>query len=128
MRNILTAILVGGVALAAVATDASAQRRRVVPVVEADAGGSIPLTVNRRSWLDPGNSVSKGGASGPAYVSANTAEFSKTQDKIFAPDNFGNSALPGQPYVPGRSVPVVSFSTAPNGAVIVDNVYHYQPY
>lgn len=135
MRNILTAIVLAGVAVTAVTADASAQTRRRARVLDrtllaqdTSSLNSLPLTVNRRSWLDPGNSVAKGGANGPSYVTATTAQFAKTQDKIFAPDKFGNDTLQGQPYVPGRTLPVVSFSTAPNGAVLVDNVYHYQPY
>ena len=127
MRAILTSILLASVAITGLAYDASAQgRKRTYVVADADNLNSLPLTVNRRSWLDPGNSVPSGGAGGPAYVTAST-QFAKTEDRVFAPDRFGNASLPGQPYVPGRTVPVVSFSTTPDGHAYVDNVLHYQP-
>ncbi len=127
MRAIITSLLLAGVAVAGVASGASAQGRHHTYVMAANDLNSLPLTVNRRSWLDPGNSAPAGGGNGPAYMQATTAEFAKTPDRIYAPDKFGNSALPGQPYVPGRSVPVVSFSTTPAGGYDVDNVLHYQP-
>lgn len=129
MRTLITTILLAGVAATAVVGDASAQRRRVATTTDYDSASinSIPLTVNRRSWLDSGNAQSTGGQTGPAYVAATTG-FAKTQDRIFRPDNFGNAAFPSSPYVPGRNSPLVEFSTTPGGGVIVDNVTHYQPY
>ena len=126
MHKIITSLLLAGVAITGLVTDASAQGRRHTYIVAANDLDSLPLTVNRRSWLDPGNAV-QGGASGPAYMSASTPQFARTPDHYYAPDKFGNSALQGQPYVPGRSVPVVSFSTTPDANVYVDNVLHYQP-
>ena len=125
MRAIITSLLLAGVAITAVASDASAQGRHRTYVYAANDLNSLPLTVNRRSWLDPGNAAPNGNG-GPAYMTA-TTQFAKTPDHIYAPDKFGNSALPGQPYVPGRSVPVVSFVTTPDGGGYVDNVLHYQP-
>lgn len=126
MRKTIVSLLLAGVAITAVAADASAQSRRRVQTYDAggqtyDAGGisSLPLTVNRRSWLDPGPVAPRG--TGTNYVAAST-EFNKTQDRIFAPDGFGNDVIRGQPYVPGRSVPIIEFSTTPNGRAYVDNV------
>lgn len=126
MRTIITSLLLAGAALTAITAEASAQTRHRTYVLAANDLNSLPLTVNRRSWLDPGNSAPNG-SGGPAYMAA-TTQFAQTPDHVFAPDKFGNSALPGQPYVPGRTVPVVSFVTTPNGDAYVDNVLHYQPY
>jgi hypothetical protein len=125
MRAVITSLLLAGVATAALSGPVSAQGRKHAYVVAQNDLNSLPLTVNRRSWLDPGNSAPNG-SGGPAYMTA-TTQFAKTPDQIYAPDRFGNSALPGQPYVPGRTVPVVSFSTTPAGGYYVDNVLHYQP-
>lgn len=119
---------------AGMASEASAQKRRVTAPnlpQSADLGEQIPLTVNRRSWLDPGTAVSTTGNYGPSYVAANTA-FAKSQDRIFAPDRFGNAEFPGPPYVPGRSQPVVQGSSLPGGGAVVDNVllpqnYYFNP-
>lgn len=113
-------------ALSAFGPGASAQTRRHVraatPILAQapELGSSIPLTVNRRSWLDSGNAVSSHGV-GPSYVAANTV-LNKTQDKIFAPDGFGNDVIQGPPYVPGRSQPVIEGSLPASGRPIIDNV------
>ena len=124
-------VLVG--AVTGLAPDAFAQKRRPRPLpVAADVGERIPLTVNRRSWLDSGNAVSTTGTLGPSYVAANTA-LNRTQDRIFAPDGFGNDVIRNNPLdVPGRSQPLVEGSTLPNGQVVVDNVllpqnYYFNP-
>ena len=129
MRNTIVSGLVAALALSSFAADASAQgRRHVVQTFGTDIN-AIPLTVNRRSWLDPGPVAPKG--TGTNYVAAST-EFNKTPDQVFAPDKFGNASLPGQPYVPGRSQPVVEFSTTPSGGVVVANEllpqnYYFNP-
>lgn len=130
--RLVASLLLAGVAVVAVTADGSAQtsRRKIVraqaPRYQAASGiESLPLTVNRRSWLDPGPVAPKG--SGTAYVAAST-QFAKSQDQIFAPDKFGNSEIIGQPYVPGRTVPLAEFSTYPNGAVTLDNVLGPQNY
>lgn len=128
MRKTFVSLALAAVAVTAVTPDAFAQGRRhyrAAAVAQDYSDSGIPLTVNRRSWLDPGTAVSQG--SGPAYVSAST-QFAKTQDQIFAPDRFGNDVIRGQPYVPGRTVPVVEFSSLPNGGVVVDNTIGYQNY
>ena len=126
MRKSIVSATLAVIAVAAFSADASAQTRRRVraaaPVLAAspDLGSSIPLTVNRRSWLDSGNAVSSHGA-GPSYVAANTV-LNKTQDQIFAPDGFGNDVIKGPPYVPGRSQPVIEGSLPASGRPIIDNV------
>ncbi len=124
MNKTLMSLLLAGLAVSAVTTDALAQKRRrapSLPPAQTLDGEAIPLTVNRRSWLDPGNAVSTTQNSGPSYIASNTI-FNKTQDRIFAPDGFGNDVIQGQPYVPGRTQPVVEFSSLPNGSTVVDNV------
>lgn len=127
MRNLIMTAVLAALALTAVTADASAQTRKRVRsagtelAAAPDLGSSIPLTVNRRSWLDSGNAVSTHGV-GPSYVAANTI-LNKTQDQIFAPGYFGNSTInQGPPYVPGRSQPVIEGSLPASGRPIVDNV------
>ncbi len=129
MRTIILSAALVALAASSFTSDASAQtRRRARPaaagpvLAEApDLGSSIPLTVNRRSWLDSGNAISTHGV-GPSYVAANTI-LNKTQDQIFAPGYFGNSTIyQGPPYVPGRSQPVIEGSLPASGRPIVDNV------
>ncbi len=130
--RLIASLLLAGIAVVAATSDGSAQVRRhkVVRgpsrVVAASSGiESLPLTVNRRSWLDPGPVASQG--TGTAYVAAST-QFARTQDRIFSPDKFGNDVIIGQPYVPGRTVPVAEFSTYPNGTATVDNLIGPQNY
>ena len=126
MRKIIASAALAAMAMTAFSADASAQtRHRVRPASPAmaeapDLGSSIPLTVNRRSWLDSGNAVSSHGT-GPSYVAANTV-LNRTQDQIFAPDTFGNDVIKGPPYVPGRSQPVIEGSLPASGRPIIDNV------
>jgi hypothetical protein len=67
-----------------------------------------PLTVNRRSFLDPGP-VSPVGQ-GPNYVTANTV-FNRTPDQTFSPSKFGNETLPRPLEVPGREASFFEFET-----------------
>ena len=135
MNKTFVSLLLAGIAFTAVTSDASAakkHRRAAYRVaVEDPYANTIPLTVNRRSWLDPGNAVSTTQGAGASYVAASTI-YNKTQDRIFAPDGFGNDVMQGQPYVPGRTRPVVEFSSLPNGQTVVDNVllpqnYYFNP-
>ena len=126
MMKSIGSVLLAGLALSAVTSDAMAQKRhhaktQIVAAASDIDTGSSPLTVNRRSWLDPGNAVRTTDGGGPSYIAANTIN-NKTQDRIFAPDGFGNDVIKGQPYVPGESQPVVEGSSLPNGGVAVDNV------
>jgi hypothetical protein len=117
MRTTIIPLLVAGVAISLCAA-ASAEtvapklhrHHHVVRHIPAD-NEALPLTVNKRSFLDPGPVAPVTG--GPAYLTANTI-YLKTPDQITTPDRFGNSELPGQPYVPGRTVPVGEFATGPN--------------
>ncbi len=130
MRKTIVSATLAVLAVANLSVDASAQTRHrkavraAGPVLAAapDLGSSIPLTVNRRSWLDSGNTVSSRGGYGPSYVAANTI-YNKTQDQIFDPGYFGNSSVnSGPPYVPGRSQPVIEGSLPASGRPIIDNV------
>ncbi len=67
-----------------------------------------PLTVNKRSFLDPGPAVPVGSES--AYMVQNTY-FATTPDQNFARSKFGNEALPQPLEVPGRSSPIFQFET-----------------
>ncbi|MGH6800078.1 MAG: hypothetical protein ACRECZ_01450 [Methylocella sp.] len=67
-----------------------------------------PLTVNRRSFLDPGPAVPVGSMSN--YVTANTI-FNRTPDQIFATSSFGNDRLPQPLEVSGRPQPIFEFET-----------------
>jgi hypothetical protein len=67
-----------------------------------------PLTVNRRSFLDPGPAVPVGSMSN--YVTANTI-FNRTPDQVFNTASFGNDRLPRPLEVPGRPSPVLDFET-----------------
>jgi|GEM_PF-922733 len=67
-----------------------------------------PLTVNKRSFLDPGPVVPVGSESN--YMVQNTY-FATTPDQNFARSKFGNEALPQPLEVPGRPQPVYQFST-----------------
>ena len=67
-----------------------------------------PLTVNKRSFLDPGPVVPVGSMSN--YVTTNTI-FARTADQYFLKSQFGNEVLPAPLEVPGRPQPVVEFET-----------------
>jgi hypothetical protein len=67
-----------------------------------------PLTVNKRSFLDPGPVVPVGSMSN--YVTMNTV-FHQTPDQNFLRSAFGNEVLPGPFSVPGRPSPVLEFAT-----------------
>lgn len=123
MKTSITSLLAIAIAATACSGTAYARPKKhhvVETTVDAQGdAGQIPLTVNRRSWLDPGPVAPRG--TGNKYVTANTGEFIRTPDQNIDPDEFGNAELPGQPYVPGRSFPTVEFSTTPNGHVDVAN-------
>ena len=111
MRNLVTSLIVAGLAVGFVAQDASARPRKYrAPAYVDDSTQALPLTVNRRSFLDPGPVAPVG--TGQNYVSANTI-FNKTPDQAYEPSRFGGEVLQGQPYVPGRTVSVVEFATGP---------------
>ncbi len=70
-----------------------------------------PLTVRKRSFLDPGNVVPV--FSSQRYVAESTI-YNRTTDQLFARSKFGSEALPTPNYwyfVPGRPQPLFVFST-----------------
>ncbi len=67
-----------------------------------------PLTVNKRSWLDPGNVDSQG--SEENYVTAGTG-FNQTPDEAYFPSRFEEDNLPRPLYPTGRTKPLVDFWT-----------------
>jgi hypothetical protein len=99
-------------ALAAFTASANAQtkprHRHRQQVAERYLDERPPLTVNRRSFLDPGPAVPVGSMSN--YVTANTI-FNRTPDQIFARSSFGNDRLPQPLEVPGRRSPIIEFET-----------------
>ncbi len=127
MRTMVVSLLAASVAVSLGAFDASAKPRHhhVAPQYVDEETHELPLTVNRRSFLDPGPVAPVG--TGNNYMTANTIN-NKTQDRIRNPDGFGNDVFQGQPYVPGRSVPVAEFATGPNvGEVYSGPILGYQP-
>ncbi len=134
MRAFIVGIMLTGAAIGGFVSDAAAKPKKHAAKAQAvsslDASGlnSVPLTVNRRSWLDSGNAVSSSSnGGGQAYLAAST-EFNRTEDRIIDPDKFGNDVIKGQPYVPGRSVAVVDFDTERNGKPHVDDFLGEQNY
>jgi hypothetical protein len=105
-------IVLAAAALAALTASANAQtkpRHRHPPqVAERYNDERPPLTVNRRSFLDPGPAVPVGSMSN--YVTANTI-FNQPVARNFLRSPFGNEVLPGPLEVPGRPQPVVEFET-----------------
>jgi hypothetical protein len=67
-----------------------------------------PLTVNKRSWLDPGPVAPQGSMQN--YVTENTI-FNQTPDQANYRSRFGNETLPRQLYPTGRAEPLVEFWT-----------------
>ena len=105
-------IILAAAALAAFTASANAQtkprHRHRQQVAERYYDERPPLTVNRRSFLDPGPAVPVGSMSN--YVTANTI-FNRTPDQVFDKSAFGNEVLPWPLEVPGRPQPVVEFET-----------------
>jgi hypothetical protein len=119
MRRFATSLVLGSAIVASlvlVAGAASAQdpKKKVhhyyrYPAPVADEGiVRPPLTVNKRSFLDPGPVVQQGAESN--YMVQNTY-FATTPDQNFARSKFGNEALPRPLEVPGRPGPILEFET-----------------
>lgn len=106
-----TRILAAVAPLAALTATASAQppRHQRSPVVEQYARERPPLTVTKRSYLDPAN-IAPAGKTAPNYVLMGTV-LNLTSDKVFNTSAFGNDRLPRRFEVPGRPSPVVEFAT-----------------
>jgi hypothetical protein len=105
-------IVLAAAAMAAFTASADAQtkpRHRHPPqVAEPYNDERPPLTVNRRSFLDPGPAVPVGSMSN--YVTANTI-FNRTPDQIFDKSAFGNELLPSPLEIPARAGPLIEFET-----------------
>lgn len=103
-------IVLAAAALTAFTASANAQakpRHRHRPqVAERYYGEPPPLTVNRRSFLDPGPVVPVGSMSN--YVTANTI-FNQTPIQVFARSPFGNELLPRPLEIPARAGPLIEF-------------------
>jgi hypothetical protein len=104
-------LILGSVILAGLASVADAKQVKryhahyaAAPVVYARP----PLTVNKRSFLDPGPVVPVGSES--AYMVQNTY-FAQTPDQNNQRSKFGNEALPRPLEVPGRPAPIYEFET-----------------
>ncbi|WP_036263408.1 hypothetical protein [Methylocapsa aurea] len=67
-----------------------------------------PLTVSKRSWLDPGPVVPVGSMSN--YVTASTV-FNRTPDQVNQRSLYGNELLPRPLEIPVRSQPLIEFET-----------------
>ncbi|MEJ0091959.1 MAG: hypothetical protein WDN46_00500 [Methylocella sp.] len=105
-------IILAAAAVAALTAPASAQNklhRHARPVVDvADSSERPPLTVNRRSFLDPGPVVPVGSMSN--YVTASTI-FNQTPDQVNQRSQYGNELLPRPLEIPARSQPIFEFET-----------------
>jgi len=104
-------IVLAATALAAFTAAANAQttrHRHHTRVAEPYNDERPPLTVNRRSFLDPGPMVPVGSLSN--YVTANTI-FNRTPDQNYLKSEFGNDRLPWPLEVPGRPQPIFEFET-----------------
>jgi hypothetical protein len=111
MINSKTSIVIAA-AMIGLMTSADAQTYRTTRHHRLLVGRSSierpPLTVNKRSFLDPGPVVPVYSMSN--YVTAITI-FGQTPDQNFLRSAFGNEVLPGPFSVPGRPSPVLQFST-----------------
>lgn len=101
----VTAFGVGGLASAPGALAAHKHHHHAAVVYSSD---QPPLTVNKRSWLDPGNVVPQG--SEENYVTATTG-FNETPDQAYFPSRFHEDSLPRPLYPTGRPEPLVDFWT-----------------
>ena len=105
-------IVLAAAALAAALAPASAQTKarhhRQQPVAIAYSGEPPPLTVNKRSFLDPGPVVPVGSMSN--YVTTSTI-FNRTPDQVAQRSLYGNEFLPWPLEIPGRQSPLFEFET-----------------
>ncbi|MGO9672987.1 MAG: hypothetical protein ACLPSF_02260 [Methylocella sp.] len=110
--NIKTiSIVLAAVTLAVAIAPASAQtkvRRHPQPVAVAYNGERPPLTVNKRSFLDPGPVVPVGTMQN--YVTISTI-YNRTPDQVAQRSKYGNETLPWPLEIPGRNSPIVEFET-----------------
>ena len=108
-KNLLIALAAGAfVALTTGVSAQTVQHRRAPLAANQYNDERPPLTVNRRSFLDPGPVAPVGTMNN--YVAASTV-FNRTTDQTFLRSQFGNELLPAPLQVPGRSGPIVQFET-----------------
>jgi hypothetical protein len=117
-KLVMSSAITAGLVLAAGVADAKAVKHHPLHSAKIRhypyyAGAPVgymrpPLTVNKRSFLDPGPVVPVGSESN--YMVQNTY-FVTTPDQNFARSKFGNEALPQPLEVPGRPEPIYQFST-----------------
>jgi hypothetical protein len=112
MRPITALSLAAAAAMSLVASGASAATKthhhRMPPNAIVYNDPRPPLTVNKRSWLDPGPVVPQGTMQN--YVTENTT-FNQTPDQADYRSRFGNETLPRELYPTGRPEPLVEFET-----------------
>ena len=106
--SILLLAAVGALAGAPVALAAHKHRHHYYAPAQVYSSDQPPLTVNKRSWLDPGNVVPQGTEQN--YVTANTV-FNQTPDETYFPSRFQEDNLPHPLYPTGRPKPLVEFWT-----------------
>jgi hypothetical protein len=99
------AVTASAVAVSGACAQTQTKRQRS-PVVDQYANEAPPLTVKKRSFLDPGPVVPVGSMSN--YVTVSTT-FNRTEDQTFAKSFFGNEALPAPLEIPDRGQPLVTF-------------------
>jgi hypothetical protein len=103
----IATLVLAAVAVAAAAASAQTKaKQRRSPLVEQYANQAPPITVKKRSFLDPGPVVPVGSLSN--YVTATTV-FNRTEDQTFKRSLFGNEALPAPLEIPARAQPLVTF-------------------
>ena len=82
--------------------------RHAQPVAVALLSERPPLTVNKRSFLDPGPVVPVGTMQN--YVTLNTI-YNRTPDQVAQRSKYGNETLPWPLEIPGRAPPIYEFET-----------------
>lgn len=106
-----TLVALAGTALLALSATASAQtkpRHERRPTAAQYLNEAPPLTVKRRSFLDPGPVVPVGSLTN--YVNQSTI-FHRSEDQTFAKSLYGNETLPAPLEIPARPQPLIEFST-----------------
>ncbi|HUZ91307.1 MAG TPA: hypothetical protein VMU78_05325 [Methylocella sp.] len=104
-------IVLAAAAFAALAAPVSAKTTRHhhhPRVVQQYNDERPPLTVTKRSFLDPGTVVPVGSMSN--YATTETI-FARTADQYFLKSQFGNEVLPAPLEVPGRPQPIIEWET-----------------
>lgn len=104
MKGAIKALMLTGLAVAG-AGDAMAQTRR--------SESAPTLTIQRRSFLDPGPVVAVGSLN--RHVQAITTLAVPAYAEIGVPGRFGYDTLPRRFDPPGRPQPVFTFSTGRGG-------------